>query len=190
MKISPFFLKNQSIKTPKIRKISPKNCHKTGKSGFRTPNSSVPVVRNQGSQLFFRSPLRKCGHFLKNFKKIFRFFRKNCSENFKVSPFTRSQNIDFRPLISYSRPIFKCQIPYNLEIKLHAKKSIRDFRAFPPNEFQLLYLRTSSPWLKKILNFDLKCSRMKDFSFFFLKNIFTMVEENFEFRYSESSKMS
>ena len=32
--------------------------------------------------------------------------------------------------------------------------------------FSYLFLRLSSPWLKKILNFDdLKCSRMKDFSY-------------------------
>jgi hypothetical protein len=32
-------------------------------------------------------------------------------------------------------------------------------------DFSYRFLRVSSPWLKKILNFDdLKCSRMKDFS--------------------------
>ena len=79
--------------------------------------------------------------------------------------------------------------------------------------FQNVHHRISSPWLKKILDFDdLKCSRMKDFNMFITEylhhgwrnfwilmlwntpewriskrssqNIFTMVEENFGFRWS------
>ena len=80
--------------------------------------------------------------------------------------------------------------------------------------FQNVHHRISSSWLKKILDFDdLKCSRMKDFNMFITKylhhgwrnfwilmiwntpewriskrssqNIFTMVEENFGFWWSQ-----
>ena len=50
------------------------------------------------------------------------------------------------------------------------------------------YLRMSSPWLKKILDYDdLKCPRMKDL-IHLSRHIFTMVEENFGFRWSEMPK--
>ena len=50
------------------------------------------------------------------------------------------------------------------------------------------YLRIFSPWMIKILDFDdLKFPRMKD-SNLSSKNIFTMVEEKFEFWWSEIPK--
>ena len=48
------------------------------------------------------------------------------------------------------------------------------------------YLITSSPRLTKILDFDdLKCIRMKDLKTIYFRVFFTMVEENFEIRWSE-----
>ena len=59
----------------------------------------------------------------------------------------------------------------------------------PKNEgFEPPYLRISSPWLKKILDFDdLMGPRMKNLNHLF-QNIFIMVKENFEFWWSEIPK--
>ena len=53
-----------------------------------------------------------------------------------------------------------------------------------------IYLRMSSPWLKKILDLDdLTCPRMKDLTQSHLSpNIFTMVEESFWFWWSQMPK--
>ena len=57
-KISPFFSKNQSPKTSKIRKISLKISSKTGKSGF--------LISKTGKPRFLILILIQCSHFRNN----------------------------------------------------------------------------------------------------------------------------
>ena len=53
----------------------------------------------------------------------------------------------------------------------------------------MTYLRISSPWLKKKLDFDdLKCQRIRDLNRL-SQDIFTMFEENLDFDYLKCPRM-